>query len=24
VWTLDGNVLSRSTYRRGDVEAGLA
>ena len=24
VWELDGNVLSRSTYRRGDVEAALA
>ncbi len=24
VWELDGNVLSRSTYARGDVEAGLA
>ncbi len=23
VWGLDGNVLSRSTYRRGDVEAAL-
>ena len=23
VWQLDGNVLSRSTYRRGDAEAGL-
>ena len=23
VWTLDGNVLSRSTYARGDVEAAL-
>ncbi len=24
VWELDGNVLSRSVYRRGDVEAALA
>lgn len=24
VWGLDGNVLSTSTYRRGDVEAALA
>jgi xanthine dehydrogenase molybdenum-binding subunit len=24
VWELDGNVLSRSTYARGDVEAALA
>ncbi len=24
VWGLDGNVLSRSTYARGDVEAALA
>ena len=24
VWTLDGNVLSRSTYQRGDVEEALA
>ncbi len=24
VWTLDGNVLSTSTYSRGDAEAGLA
>ena len=24
VWTLDGNVLSTSTYARGDVAAGLA
>jgi aldehyde oxidoreductase len=24
VWELDGNVLSRTAYRRGDVEAGLA
>jgi xanthine dehydrogenase molybdenum-binding subunit len=24
VWELKGNVLSRSVYRRGDVEAGLA
>ena len=24
VWTLDGNVLSRSSYRRGDVERALA
>jgi xanthine dehydrogenase molybdenum-binding subunit len=24
VWGLDGNVLSRSTYRRGDVDAALA
>jgi xanthine dehydrogenase molybdenum-binding subunit len=24
VWQLEGNVLSRSTYRRGDVEAALA
>ena len=24
VWTLDGNVLSTSTYARGDVEAALA
>ena len=24
VWQLDGNVLSRSTYRRGDAEAALA
>lgn len=24
VWTLDGNVLSRSTYARGDVDAALA
>ncbi len=24
VWGLDGNVLSRSTYRRGDPEAALA
>ena len=24
VWTLDGNILSRSTYRRGDTEAALA
>ena len=24
VWTLDGNVLSRSTYQRGDVEESLA
>ncbi len=24
VWELDGNVLSRSAYRRGDVEAALA
>jgi xanthine dehydrogenase molybdenum-binding subunit len=24
VWELDGNVLSRSKYRRGDVEAALA
>ncbi len=24
VWTLDGNVLSTSTYSRGDIEAGLA
>ena len=24
VWTLDGNVLSRSTYRRGDIDAALA
>jgi xanthine dehydrogenase molybdenum-binding subunit len=24
VWELDGNVLSRSTYSRGDVEAALA
>jgi xanthine dehydrogenase molybdenum-binding subunit len=24
VWQLDGNVLSTSTYRRGDVEAALA
>jgi xanthine dehydrogenase molybdenum-binding subunit len=24
VWELDGNVLSRSTYRRGDVDAALA
>ena len=23
VWTLDGNVLSRSTYQRGDVEEAL-
>jgi len=23
VWTLEGNVLSRSTYRRGDVETAL-
>jgi aldehyde oxidoreductase len=23
VWTLDGNVLSKSTYRRGDVDAEL-
>ena len=23
VWELDGNILSTSTYRRGDVEAGL-
>ena len=24
VWTLDGNVLSTSTYSRGDIDAGLA
>lgn len=24
VWTLDGNILSRSAYQRGDVEAALA
>lgn len=24
VWTLDGNILSTSTYKRGDAEAGLA
>ena len=24
VWTLEGNLLSRSTYRRGDVDAALA
>jgi len=24
VWGLDGNLLSRSTYRRGDVDAALA
>ncbi len=24
VWTLDGNILSTSTYTRGDAEAGLA
>ena len=24
VWELDGNVLSRSTYRRGDVDGALA
>jgi xanthine dehydrogenase molybdenum-binding subunit len=24
VWELDGNVLARSTYQRGDVEAALA
>lgn len=24
VWTLDGNILSTSTYARGDVEAALA
>ena len=24
VWTLNGNVLSRSTYQRGDVEDALA
>lgn len=24
VWSLDGNVLSRSTYKRGDVEGALA
>ncbi|MBA2283040.1 MAG: molybdopterin-dependent oxidoreductase [Actinomycetota bacterium] len=24
VWELDGNVLSRSTYARGDIEAALA
>ncbi len=24
VWELDGNVLSRSVYERGDVDAGLA
>ncbi len=24
VWELDGNVLSRSSYRRGDVDAALA
>ena len=24
VWTLEGNILSRSTYRRGDVETALA
>ncbi|MGA9276789.1 molybdopterin-dependent oxidoreductase [Ilumatobacter sp.] len=24
VWELDGNILSTSTYARGDVEAGLA
>ena len=24
VWTLDGNVLSTSTYTRGDADAGLA
>ncbi len=24
VWELDGNILSRSTYRRGDLDAGFA
>src|SRR5208283_5168219 len=24
VWELEGNVLSRSAYRRGDAEAGVA
>ncbi len=24
VWTIEGNVLSRSSYRRGDVDAALA